>query len=174
MILYTVTVNSTGHTAYLSNGIFSKSQNLSAHEFPVSIWISAQVLNQTQVECKLSATGLLWTRIWAIQNFNHFSVRESLNFRTTPIQNSVYVTLWGDSRTSLLNFWLISHEINLSFKHSHFANVLIYHQGFSDIRLLLADCLTEDFLITRINLIEIFGIKLWWFIGTFRNLWQGD
>ena len=98
----------------------------------------------------------------------------SLNLRTTPIHNSVYVTLWGDSRTSLSNFWLISHEINLSFKHSHFANVLIYHQGFSDKRLLLADCLTEDVFITRINLIEIFGIKLRWFMGTFRNLWQGD
>ena len=62
--------------------------------------------------------------------------------------------LWGDSRTSLLNFWLISHEINLSFEHSHLANVLIYHQGFSEPS--ITDCSSEklvrEFLVSRINL----------------------
>lgn len=157
------------HTANLSNWILSKIC-LTSESF--RSWISCFYLNfSSSSESDSSWVTQLVSFELVFESLRILTI--SLNFRTTPIQNSVYVTLWGDSRTSLLNFWLISHEINLSFKHSHFANVLIYHQG-SDIRLLLADCLTEDFLITRINLIEIFGIKLWWFMGTFRNLWQDD
>ena len=95
LILYTVTVNSTGHTANLSNGILSKIC-LTPESF--RSWISCFYLNfSSSSESDSSWVTQLVSFELLFEPLRILTI--SLNFRTTPIHNSVYVTLWGDSRT---------------------------------------------------------------------------